>query len=311
MRARLPQIDPVVGRLSLVHLLVDAYGNVYAPLVPLLIPRLHLSLLAAGTLAMLFQLAASVAQLGFGYLADRWRPRLLVTAGPVVAVGLLSLAGLASSAAMLALVLVAGGLGTAAFHPSAAALVHRLGGPRTGLAMSIYITGGTLGFSFAPLVFAPLAERFGPASTAILAPPGLAAVLLLLRRLPEVETTADPRAGGLRILVPYARPLALLYLIVVLRTLTSIGFTVFVPVLLTARGLSAAEAGSVVALFLFASGIGGFFGGPAADRWGPRTVIIASLVAAAPLLFLAPRLEGVWFALALAAGGFALQSTLP
>jgi hypothetical protein len=46
---------------------------------------------------MLFQLAASVAQVAFGNLADRWRPRLLVMTGPVVAVSLLSLVGLASS----------------------------------------------------------------------------------------------------------------------------------------------------------------------------------------------------------------------
>ena len=43
-------------------------------------------LAAAGTLTMLFQMAASVAQVGFGHLADRWRPRLLVMAGPVVSV---------------------------------------------------------------------------------------------------------------------------------------------------------------------------------------------------------------------------------
>ena len=35
---------------------------------------------------MLFQLSASVAQVGFGHLADRWRPRLLVMVGPVVSV---------------------------------------------------------------------------------------------------------------------------------------------------------------------------------------------------------------------------------
>ena len=45
---------------------------------------LGLSLAAAGTLTMLFQLAASVAQVGFGHVADRWRPRLLVTVGPIV-----------------------------------------------------------------------------------------------------------------------------------------------------------------------------------------------------------------------------------
>ena len=66
------------------HFAVDGYSNIYAPLLPLLIPRLGLSLAAAGTLTMCFQIAASVSQLGFGHVADRWRPRVLLVAGPVV-----------------------------------------------------------------------------------------------------------------------------------------------------------------------------------------------------------------------------------
>ena len=128
------------------HVMVDGYGNIFAPLLPLLIPKMHLSLAAAGTLTMFFQLAASVAQVGFGSLADRWRPRLLVMAGPVISVSVLSLIGLATSPVMLGVILIAGGLGAAAFHPPAAALAHRLGGARPGFAMSVYITGGTLGF---------------------------------------------------------------------------------------------------------------------------------------------------------------------
>src|SRR4051794_3390926 len=159
------------------HVMVDGYGNIYAPLLPLLIPKLGLSLAAAGTLTMCFQLAASVAQIGFGRLADRWRPRLLVMAGPVLSVSVLSLIGLAPTAIVLALILVVGGLGAAAFHPPAAALAHRLGGDRPGLSMSVYITGGTLGFSFGPLMFAPFADRFGLHWTPLLALPGLVVIL--------------------------------------------------------------------------------------------------------------------------------------
>ena len=147
--------------MAFAHVMVDGYGNIYAPLLPLLIPKLGLSLAAAGTLTMLFQMSASVAQIGFGRLADRWKPRLLVMCGPVVSVSVLSLTGLANTPTMLALILIVGGLGAAAFHPPAAALAHRLGGDRPGFAMSVYITGGTLGFSLGPLMFAPFAERFG------------------------------------------------------------------------------------------------------------------------------------------------------
>ena len=304
------RLHPTILLMASAHVMVDGYGNIYAPLLPLLIPKLHLSLAGAGTLTMLFQLSASVAQIGFGRLADRWRPRVLVMTGPVISVCVLSLIGLASSAEMLAAILVVGGLGAAAFHPPAAALAHRLGGERPGLAMSVYITGGTLGFSLGPLMFAPFAERFTLGWTPLLVVPGLLVVAFFLTRVPPMPLHASA-GGSLRALAPYARPLGLLYAIVVLRTLTAISFATFVPVMLTRRGLSVSQAGSSVALYLFASGLGGFLGGPSADRWGAKRVIALSLVCATPFLFAAPFLTGWAFVVVLAIGGFFLQSTLP
>jgi len=296
--------------MACVHMMVDGYGNIFAPLLPLLIPRLHLTLAAAGTLTMLFQLSASVAQIGFGHIADRWRPRLLVMIGPVVAVTVLSFTGAATSPLMLALILTVGGLGCAAFHPPAAALAHRLGGARPGFTMSVYITGGTLGFSLGPLMFSPFADRFGLTWTPVLALPGLAVVAFFLRRVPAM-TTHVTAGGGFGALRPYARPLALLYFIVVLRTLAAISFATFMPVMLTRRGMSLAAAGTAVAMYLFATGVGGFVGGPTADRFGPRRVIALSLVLACPFLFVAPTLTGWQFLVTVAVGGFFLQSTLP
>src|SRR5690349_3051311 len=98
-------LHPTVLLMASAHMMVDGYGNIYAPLLPLLIPKLHLSLAVAGTLTMLYQMAASVAQVGFGHVADRWRPRLLVMVGPVIAVSVLSLIGVAPTIPWLALTL--------------------------------------------------------------------------------------------------------------------------------------------------------------------------------------------------------------
>jgi FSR family fosmidomycin resistance protein-like MFS transporter len=304
------RLHPTVLFVASVHFVVDGYGNIFAPLLPLLIPRLGLSLAAAGTLTMLFQLSASVSQIAFGHLADRWRPRLLLMAGPIVSVLVLSFVGASTSIQMAAAILIIGGLGGAAFHPPAAALAYRLGADRPGLAMSVHITGGSLGFSLGPLLFAPFAQRYGLGWTPMLALPGLAVVLFFLSRLPLVTwtTTTTP---GFRALRPYVRPLALLYFIVVLRTMTSIAFATFMPVLLTSHGMSLAASGSAVAVYLFASGVGGFLGGPAADRYGARRVIALSLVCAVPFLFFASLNQGWAFVSLAAVGGLFLQSTLP
>jgi MFS transporter, FSR family, fosmidomycin resistance protein len=304
-------LHPTVLLLAATHFMVDGYGNIYAPLLPLLIPRHGMDLKTAGTLAMLFQIAASVSQLAFGHVADRWRPRLLLRTGPTIAVLVLSLIGLAGSVPLLALILVAGGLGCAMFHPPGAALTHRLGGDRPGLAMSVYITGGSLGFALGPLLFAPFAGRYGVEWSPLLAIPGLIVAAIAASRVPHFEPAAHGGDAGFGALKPYAKPLACLYFIVVLRTLTSLAFATFVPVMLTRRGVGIGAAGAQVALYLFASGLGGFLGGPAADRWGARRVIVLSLVASTPFLAVAPLLNGWAFAATLAVGGFFLQSTLP
>lgn len=310
MTLSLSRLHPTVLLLAFAHMMVDGYGNILAPLLPLLITRLDLSLAAAGTMTMLYQLSASVAQVGFGHLADRWNPRMLVIAGPVLSIIVLSFVGVASTPAMLAVILVVGGLGGAAFHPPAATLAHRLGGQTPGLAMSVHISGGALGFSLGPLMFAPFADRFGIEWTPLLAIPGLLVIAFFIARVPRFELSS---AGGIGpwALLPYAKPLGLLYLIVVLRTMTAIAFATFLPVMLTRRGMSVGAAGAIVAGYLFASGIGGFLGGPAADRFGARRVIAWSLVLSCPFLFIAPQLTGIPFMVVLAVGGFFLQSTLP
>lgn len=298
--------------LASTHFIVDGYSNIYAPLLPLLIPHLNLSLAAAGTLQMCFLMANSVAQLGFGHVADRWRPRVLVLAGPLVTVSILPLLGLASNVWILGAILIAGGFGAAAFHPPAAALVHRLGGARKGLAMSFHITGGSLGFSLGPLVFAPFAERYGLPWLPLLILPALAVLAIFLRSVPPIARLQEHHElSGFRALRPYAKPLTLLYLIVVLRTLAALSFATFMPVMLTRRGMSLSEAGTAIAFYLFASSVGGFLGGPCADRWGARGVIMWSLVGSVPFLVLAPSLSGWAFVAVVSAGGFLLQSTLP
>jgi FSR family fosmidomycin resistance protein-like MFS transporter len=293
------------------HLINDIFNNIYAPLLPLLIPRLHLSLTAAGVLAASIQVAGSVAQVVFGPLADRWRPRVLAVAGPLASVALLSLVGLATSPLMLGSLLVAGCLGSAAFHPTAAAVVNRVGGDRRGTAMSVHVTGGAMGNAIAPIIFAPFAQYFGLNWTPLLAIPALGVLVALVRRMPDVRLGHGAGPHGFGALRRYAVPLSLLWSAVVIRTIVALGFSTFLPVLMTSRGFSISEAGLAVSSYLVAGSVGGFAGGPVADRFGPRRVIALSLALTVPLLLAALAMSGPAALVVLTAGGFFLGSTLP
>ena len=304
-------LHPSIWKIASTHVIVDAYTNIYAPLLPLLIPRLNLSLAAAGTIAMCFQMANSVSQLAFGTLADRWRPRVLVIVGPLLAVIVLSFVAVATTPLMLGTILVLGGLGGAAFHPPAAALVYRLADHRKGLAMSAHLSGGSLGFSLAPVMFAPFIAAIGTGWSPLVMIPGLLALSWTLRQVPPMSRPEAHERSTLATLRPAAVPLALLYFTIVLRTATTYGFMTFAPTLLTRQGFTIGEASSAVSLYLFASGIGGFIGGPLSDRVGPRPVIVWTLLAAVPFMAIAPRLPPLGFTAMLSIGGLLLQSTLP
>ena len=305
-------LHPSIWKIASTHIVVDAYTNIYAPMLPLLIPPLNLSLATAGTLAMCFQMANSVSQLAFGTLADRWRPRTLVIVGPIVAVISLSMIGLAHSAIALGAVLMIGGLGGAAFHPPAAALVYKIADPRRkGTAMSAHLSGGSLGFSIAPVLFAPFSAYMGLRYTPLLMIPGLLALSWTLRQIPPMTLPGAHERSNLATLRPAATPLTLLYFTIVLRTATTYGFMTFTPTLLTRQGWTIGEASTAVSLYLFASGVGGFLGGPLSDRIGPRRVIIGTLVGSVPFMAVAPHLPPLGFTIMLAFGGLLLQSTLP
>jgi FSR family fosmidomycin resistance protein-like MFS transporter len=297
--------------LSGTHGVNDVFMNIYAPLLPSFIPRLGLSLTAAGMIAGAIQIAGSIAQLVFGPLADRWRPKVLAVAGPLVAVAVMSLAGLATSPMMLGTILVVGCLGSAAFHPTAAAIVNRIGGARRGTAMSVHVTGGALGNAIAPMLFAPYVQAFGLEWTPLLAVPALVLLVVILRHVPDVRLSHGHAPSGFGTLRPYALPLTLLWSAVVIRTVVALGYSTFLPVLMTRRGMSMTEADLVVGAYLVSGAVGGLLGGPFADRFGPRRVIAGTLAISVPLLLAALVVPGLPGLVVLTAGGFFLGSTLP
>lgn len=312
--ARSAGLHPLVVRMGIVHCVVDWFSNSLAPLIPLLIPRLGLTLAGAGTLAMIFQLASSVAQVLFGDMADRGRARQMLWLGGLVTVGCLGLVALCQTWTQLVVVLVIGGLGVAAFHPAGAMLAHRYSQGRPGFAMAVYVTSGTLGFAVGPLAIALVVDRFGLHWVPVLMIPGLLVVSLALRRVPVLAGSRRPGDSsrlGFRALRPYAKPLTLLYFLVVIRGFVSSAIGAFVPVLLAQRGASLTLAAAGITVYSLAGGLGGFFGGSMADHIGHRKVILMSMLLPVPFLMAAPGQSPQGTLVCLAIAGFFMLSTLP
>ncbi len=141
-------------------MLNDGYASFFAPLLPLLIKRLDLSLAMAGLLGTVRILISSLAQPGLGLLVDRMQRPLLVVVGPLLTICAMSLIGRVGTFEQLILLMLVSGLGTALFHPAAVVLVASGGGNNRGLVMAFFSAGGTLGGALAPLLIVTVVGLF-------------------------------------------------------------------------------------------------------------------------------------------------------
>ena len=96
------------------------------------------------------------------------------------------------------LLAAAAGLGSGAYHPFGALNANAvIPAPQRNTAMSIYVTGGTVGVALGPLIGAVLFSVFGMRGTAVMFVPGVAIAIWLLRQAPAfAQRRRAPAAPG-------------------------------------------------------------------------------------------------------------------
>lgn len=298
--------------LSLGHFFVDLYTGALGALQPLLVDRFHLSLAQAGMLGGFLVFSSSVMQPVYGFLADRFGTRLLVAFGPAVAGIFISSLGLAPAYGWLLALVWLGGAGIASFHPQAAAWAGRGPAGRAGRAMAIFISAGTLGYALGPVYFSTAAARWGLSQTYWGALPGILVTLLLLWVLPGGRSEDARERFDWKLLRAVGRPLAILYLLVFLRSIVQITFAQLLPLYLhRERGFSVEGASYILSFYLAAGALGGFLGGHLSDWLGGRRVILMSMLGCVPFLALFFSTEGVVSVAGLMLGGLILLFTIP
>jgi len=205
-----------------------------------------------------------------------------------------ALMGLAPGyAALLGLVVVMG-LGVAAYHPEAYKTATGVAGEKKATALSWFSLGGNVGIALGPPVITALVTVVGLTGSLGLLAPTLIASALLLAVLPAFSQSAAPQAAAAVAVrgVNMPRAMALLILVVMIRSWTTLGFTTFVPFYyIDILGADPRLVGPLLFVFLGAGAAGTVVAGPLADRWGARTFMQWVLLAALPfgVLFLLVR----------------------
>ncbi|MFB0507547.1 MAG: MFS transporter [Thermodesulfobacteriota bacterium] len=297
-----------VALLSLGHLVVDLYPPFLAALLPLLIERLKLSLTLASLLASILMFSASLSQPLFGILSDRIGGKNLMFWGPIMAAVGMSFIGLLPSYASLIPFLVFGGLGTACFHPQAAALASHFSGPRKGLGVSLFMVGGNVGYGLGPMIILAIVIGLDLRRSYVALLPAVIFVLLLVRYLPKsalpLPTTrgeaAQQNALRLKDLVPFS----VLWLVVWLRSTAILSLATFLPTLQTVRGFSLVAGGGSFTLFMICGALGGFAGGSFSDRLGRKRMVLLSFLLVIPAFYGFLHVPTRWSFICLALLGF-------
>jgi len=282
--------------MSLAHLVLESGFNYLPVLYVLLIPKLGLTYSQIGTMVLLMAVAGTITQPLFGWLSDRGDPRRIVVGSLIWGGCLMGLVGFMPSYGALAGLLLLAALGSAAFHPPAAALSSVTPASNRGRAMSLFSVGGNLGAALSPALVGLALGAFGVAATVVVVPLSLVTALLLARRLAAVQLPDRPeRPAGVAGTQPRAGSLATLLAIVgvvAARSYFQQALMTYLPEWLRGHGQTLAMAGAALAIFMIAVSAGSLFGGALSDRFGRLPIIGVSLALMSVGLWLMMRLTG-------------------
>lgn len=306
--------------IGICHLLNDSLQAVIPAMFPILEQSLGLTFTQLGLIAFTLNMVSSVMQPVIGMYTDkRPMPYALPIGLMSSMVGMLALAFAPNFWTILISVFFIG-LGSAIFHPEGSRVAYLAAGTRRGLAQSIYQVGGNTGQALAPLITAlilvPLGQ-FGAIWFTFIA--GLAVLFLFyiarwysaqlipFKNNVETETIKKPSQTVSKAI---KHAIIVLIILVFARSWYQSAIANFYAFFVIDNyGFSIAKAQIYIFTFLLMGAVGTFVGGPLADRFGKKNIILASLLVPAPLTIALPFVGPILSIIILALVGLLLMSS--
>ena len=184
--------------------------------------------------------------------------------------------------------IVLSGIGVAAFHPEGSRFANYVSGERRASGMSLFSVGGNVGFALGPVLLTPLLIVFGLHGTLFVLIPTWLMALVLLHELPRLRTFRRDVVGGRVQSGEHHEawgPFAVLAGVIALRSFVYFGLVTFIPLYYVGElHTSKALGNAALAAMLLGGAAGTLTGGPLADRFGRRHVLIGSMCLLPPLL---------------------------
>jgi MFS family permease len=262
---------------GIAHALHDGLTDMIYVLLPIWQSQFALSYGALAVLRALYVGALAALQVPSGHLSRHLNGRTVLVLGTFVCAGGYALAGMSGGLVGLCVSLALAGAGGSTQHPIASAAVSRAYGKTARGPLGTYNFAGDLGKAALPPSVALLLTVMNWRS-ALWVVAGLAIVVALLIRW-LMPLVADPQAAVETARAPAREGsgrggFSLLLAIGVLDTAPRMGFLLFLPFLLQAKGASLTTVGLALSLVF----IGGALGKAACGWLGARLGLLATVI---------------------------------
>ncbi|PID29349.1 MAG: MFS transporter [Candidatus Cloacimonadota bacterium] len=266
--------------ISLGHMSHDIFSSFLAPLLPLLISKLGITLSLSAFLDIARKVPSLLNPL-FGWMVEKTDMKYIVILTPSITAISMCLLGVVESYYLLIVLLFISGISSALFHIPSPVMIRESSGKRIGLGMSFYMVGGEAARTLGPLILTGALALWGLEGVYKVIPLGLLTSLFLFIALRDVEVkkivknektiVENSRKERVKKYIPFFIALALF---AIFQSAVKSILTLYLPTYLTNRGYSLTFGGIALAFLQFAGVIGVMGAGYISDKIGRRKMLI-------------------------------------
>ncbi len=267
--------------ISFAHFAHDVFSAFLAPLLPLIIEKLGLSLSMVAILDVIRRIPALLNPF-LGLVAEKRDVKYFVILTPVITAISMSLIGVAPSYTILVILLFVSGISSALFHIPSPTMVKMAAGDKTGTGMSYYMVGGEFARTLGPLLVTAAVSWWGLEGIYKLMPIGIIASLILYVKLKDFQTHVKikkrEKGDTKALLLKYRGFFITIGLFVLFQAAMKSATTLYLPIYLVQNGESLWYAGISLSVLQFSGVVGVFFSGKISDKIGRyKTLLLTSL----------------------------------
>ena len=276
--------------LTLAHMANDTYSGFLNPIMPFIAAKLGFTMAIATVIMSIAQICASMIQPIFGFFADNMNKRLFIFWGLIFGSLFVPLATNAPNIPLLIFFIILGNFGGSFFHPQALGFISKFSDNNFVSNMGIFISAGTIGFSFGPIISAVVAEHLGFDKIPYLSIVGLIIAAAMFKCVPKISKSdnllkkKEFKASFKEVLSN--KFMIILIVIAMMKSLILNSCSILLPFLWKDLGHSPTYIGFALFLFLLMGGIGSFLSGRIENKIGAKNVFYISMIGTLPIMAL-------------------------